>query len=123
MKAIALLSGGLDSTVAARVIQEQGIEVVGVNFKTAFGTRPQQKNGAARDRAQEAAQNLKIELKSIDISEDFLKLLKNPGHEVRSVIPGSLILRRIARSIRESVLAECCGLGQDFEKRSDSNQY
>ena len=80
MKAIALLSGGLDSTVAARVIQEQGLEVVGVNFKTAFGTRPQQKNGAARDRAQEAAQNLKIELKSIDISQEFLKLLTGPRH-------------------------------------------
>jgi tRNA U34 2-thiouridine synthase MnmA/TrmU len=35
-KAIALLSGGLDSLLAVRVLQEQGIEVEGINFYTGF---------------------------------------------------------------------------------------
>tara|TARA_B110000238_G_scaffold112412_1_gene122077 strand:- start:146 stop:352 length:207 start_codon:yes stop_codon:yes gene_type:complete len=35
-KAIALISGGLDSMLAVRVIQEQGIEVEGINFYTGF---------------------------------------------------------------------------------------
>ena len=35
-KAVALLSGGLDSQLAIRLIQDQGIEVVGVNFSSPF---------------------------------------------------------------------------------------
>ena len=36
MKAVALISGGLDSILAARVIKEQGIDVTGVFFKIPF---------------------------------------------------------------------------------------
>ena len=36
VKAIGLLSGGLDSTLAARVLLEQGIEVLGINYSTGF---------------------------------------------------------------------------------------
>jgi tRNA U34 2-thiouridine synthase MnmA/TrmU len=35
-KAVALISGGLDSMLAVRVLQEQGIEVEGINFFTGF---------------------------------------------------------------------------------------
>ena len=35
-RAVALISGGLDSMLAAKVIQEQGIEVQGLNFYTGF---------------------------------------------------------------------------------------
>lgn len=38
MKAIALLSGGLDSTLAARVILDQGIGLEALNFMTVFCT-------------------------------------------------------------------------------------
>ena len=36
MKAITLLSGGLDSTLAAKVMMEQGIELEALNFLTVF---------------------------------------------------------------------------------------
>ncbi len=39
MKAIVLISGGLDSILAARLIQEQGIEVIPLNFKIPFCQR------------------------------------------------------------------------------------
>ncbi len=35
-KVVALISGGLDSMLAVRVIQEQGIYVEGINFYTGF---------------------------------------------------------------------------------------
>ena len=35
-KAVALISGGLDSLLAAKVIQEQGVHVEGINFYTGF---------------------------------------------------------------------------------------
>ena len=38
MKAIALLSGGLDSTLAAKIIKDEGIELEALNFLTVFCT-------------------------------------------------------------------------------------
>ena len=35
-RCVALLSGGLDSMLAIRIMQEQGIEVEALNFKTMF---------------------------------------------------------------------------------------
>ena len=35
-RALALVSGGLDSMLAVKVVQEQGVEVEGVNFYTGF---------------------------------------------------------------------------------------
>ena len=35
-KAVALISGGLDSLLAAKLIQDQGIQVEGINFFTGF---------------------------------------------------------------------------------------
>ena len=36
VKAIALMSGGLDSMLAAKIISLQGVEVEGVNFASVF---------------------------------------------------------------------------------------
>jgi len=36
MRAIALLSGGLDSTLATRIVLEQGVELEALNFLTLF---------------------------------------------------------------------------------------
>ena len=37
MKAIALISGGLDSMLAARVVKDLGIEIIGLHFDICFG--------------------------------------------------------------------------------------
>ena len=71
MKALSLFSGGLDSTLAAKFIQKQGIEVEGVCFTSPFFTP---------EKAKKAAQNLKIYLHTIDISKDLLSLLRSPPH-------------------------------------------
>ena len=36
MKALALISGGLDSVLAAQLILNQGVDVIGINFLTPF---------------------------------------------------------------------------------------
>lgn len=71
MKAIALISGGLDSALAARLIGEQGIDIVPLYFKIPFCQKADKIT---------AANNLRRELKVIDISVDFLNTLKNPEH-------------------------------------------
>jgi len=71
IKAVALFSGGLDSILAVKLIQEQGIEVKGVNFKTPF---------FGLDEAFVIAKDLDINLEIIDITEELLKILKKPKY-------------------------------------------
>ena len=75
-KAIGLLSGGLDSIVAARLILEQGIEVEALNFVTAFCTCTAR--GSSCLASQKAADQLGIALKVVDISEEILDVVKKP---------------------------------------------
>jgi len=80
MKAIALISGGLDSILAARIIQEQGIEVIPLHFKIPFCHRL--KNAAfAGDKIESLVQQaLSLPLRTIDIGLEFLSLLERPRH-------------------------------------------
>ena len=71
IKAVALFSGGLDSILAVKLIQEQGIEVKGVNFKTPF---------FGLDKTFSAAKSLDMDLEIIDITQELLEILKNPKH-------------------------------------------
>lgn len=68
-KALVLLSGGLDSMLAAKLLQLQRIEVVGICFESNFFNA---------EKARVAAEKLNIELKIIDIRKEELDLVKNP---------------------------------------------
>ncbi len=78
MKAIALLSGGLDSTLAAKVVLEQGIELEALNFMTVFCTCTNR--GASCLASQKAAVTLGIPLRVFNVSEEYLSIVKNPKH-------------------------------------------
>lgn len=78
MKAIALLSGGLDSTLAARMVLEQGIELEALNFLTVFCTCTNR--GETCLASQKAVEALGIPLKVLNVSEEFLNIVKHPGH-------------------------------------------
>lgn len=71
IRALGLLSGGLDSMLAAAVLQTQGLEVTGVCFTTPF-------YGAGW--AQEAAVHLGLPLKVMDLTEKFFPLIYHPPH-------------------------------------------
>lgn len=78
MKAIALLSGGLDSTLAAKVIMEQGVELEALNFLTVFCTCTNR--GETCLASQKAVENLGIPLKVFNVSEEYLPVVKYPKH-------------------------------------------
>ncbi|MGH8494492.1 MAG: hypothetical protein ACRERR_15495 [Moraxellaceae bacterium] len=86
-KALALISGGLDSLLAVRVVQEQGIEVEGINFFTGFcveghthAIRKQDQKKEKRNNALWSAEQLGIKLHIIDISEEYKDVVLNPKH-------------------------------------------
>ena len=76
LKAIALLSGGLDSTLAVRLILDQGIEVEALNFVTPFCTC----NRKGRCEARHVAEELDIPWKTIAITEEFFQVIREPRH-------------------------------------------
>jgi len=77
-KAIALLSGGLDSILATRIILEQGIEVEAVNFLTVFCTCTAR--GKTCLASKSAADKLGIKLKVFEISKEYLEVVKKPKY-------------------------------------------
>lgn len=77
-KGIALLSGGLDSTLAIKVVVEQGIEVEAVNFLTVFCTCTDRSRGCLASKS--AADKLGIKLKVFEVSQDYFKIVKNPKY-------------------------------------------
>ncbi len=86
-KAVALISGGLDSLLAARVMLEQGIHVEGINFYTGFcveghthAIRKKDKKKPKRNNALWSAEQLGIKLHIIDIIEEYKDVLINPKH-------------------------------------------
>jgi len=86
-KALALISGGLDSLLAARVMQEQGIHVEGVNFFTGFcveghthAIRKKDKAKPKRNNALWVAEQLGIKLHIVDIVEEYKDVVFNPRY-------------------------------------------
>src|ERR1044072_8490876 len=78
IKAVALLSGGLDSQLAVRMIKEQGIEVEAVAIKTPFCDFDCGKG--CGHKVLEVATELDINLKTVFLGKDYLKMLKNPKY-------------------------------------------
>lgn len=78
MKAIGLLSGGLDSQLAIRLMLEQGIEMVAVHFRTIFCTCTPK--GCEKSTARQAAGELSIPFVEFNNTKEFLDIVKNPPH-------------------------------------------
>jgi tRNA-specific 2-thiouridylase len=76
VKAISLLSGGLDSILATKLILNQGIEVIAFNVKTPFGIP--KKDGTSE--AEEAVKQLNVPLKVLPVEKDYIKMVCNPKH-------------------------------------------
>ena len=78
-KAIALLSGGLDSTLAVKIMLDLGIEVEALNFTSPFCTCTG-KNSGCKSEAVRVAQEYNIPIKVMHKGADYLEIVRNPVH-------------------------------------------
>jgi len=76
-RAVALLSGGLDSQLAIHVIQDQGLDVHAVTYLAPFHQKPAP---GEKLTAEVAAENLGVPLTILHETDEFLRLLKDPKH-------------------------------------------
>jgi tRNA-uridine 2-sulfurtransferase len=86
-KAVALISGGLDSMLAAKTILDQGIHVEGINFFTGFcveghthAIRTKDQAKVKRNNSLWVAEQLGIKLHIVDVIEEYKNVLINPKH-------------------------------------------
>ncbi len=87
IKAVVLLSGGLDSMLAAKLLLDQGVHVEALNFYTGFchsghtsAIRKQKHGKVKRNDALWAAEQLGIKLHIVDIVEEYQSVLTNPQY-------------------------------------------
>jgi tRNA-specific 2-thiouridylase len=86
-KAAALISGGLDSMLAAKLMLDQGIHVEGINFFTGFcveghthAIRSKDRDKPKRNNALWVAETLGIKLHIVDVIEPYKEVVFNPKH-------------------------------------------
>lgn len=77
MKAIALISGGLDSILAAKVIQNLKVEVMPLHFSIPFSHNAKKSSLEIKNMV---LKNLGTELRDENLAEEFLEIIKNPEH-------------------------------------------
>jgi tRNA-specific 2-thiouridylase len=124
MKAIALLSGGLDSTLAAKVMLEQGIELEALNFLTVFCTCTHR--GETCLASQKAVNALGIPLKVFNVSKEYLDVVKHPEHgygsNMNPCIDCRIFILRKAKAYMEEVKASFIVTGEVLGERPMSQR-
>jgi len=77
-KIVALLSGGLDSRLAIKMMQKQGFEVEAVAIKTPFCDFDCGRGCGFEIR--ETADNLGVNLKTVYLGDEYIEMLKHPKY-------------------------------------------
>ncbi len=85
IKALALISGGLDSMLAAKVVKDLGIHVEGVNFFTGFCVEQHTKSIRHGEKprlhgALKTAETIGIKLHMLDVAEEYKDVLIHPQY-------------------------------------------
>ena len=125
--ALGLVSGGLDSTLAAALILKQGIEVTGLNFHTGFCVLDhhrqmgEQKTRDLENPALKAESKLYFPVELIDISEEYLSLVTNPrygyGKNANPCIDCRIMMLVKAREMMEELEADFIFTGEVIGQR------
>ena len=114
MRALALFSGGLDSSVAIHVVKKQGIEIVALNFVSYFF-------GGVNPNIEKMAKQLGVQLEFIDFKEAQKALVKNPpsgyGKNMNPCIDCHALMLRTAKGLLEKYDAQFIITGEVLGQR------
>lgn len=132
VRAVAMLSGGLDSTLATALVQRQGVEVIGVNLSTGFcrsdhkrqvrraGLDPQK----LRNEALRTGAEFEVPVHVIDIAAGYLDALRHPKHgygkNCNPCIDCRTMMMRRAGEFMEEVGAQFVFTGEVLGQRPKS---
>lgn len=118
-KCVALISGGLDSSLAAKLMLDQGIEVSGLYLSMSWGC-------CQKEKAQQAAQQLGIPLMVLSVGDAYLDVIRKPkygyGSGMNPCVDCRIYMFRIAKRYMETVGAEFVVTGEVVGQRPMSQR-
>lgn len=79
-RAVILLSGGLDSTLAARMMLDQGVELFALHFTSPFCTCGRGSGNGCHSQAQIVAGKMGIPIKTVSKGSEYIEIIRNPRH-------------------------------------------
>jgi tRNA-specific 2-thiouridylase len=122
IKALALFSGGLDSILAVKLMLEQGIDVVAVNFVSPFCLCEKGGTGVS-----EAARQLGVPLKVVDVGTEYLKMVQKPKHgygkNMNPCVVCRIFIVKKAKKIAEELGADFIFTGEVLDERPMSQHF
>lgn len=123
-RAFSLLSGGLDSLLATRLMMDQGIEVIGLHFITPFfgyGKKGQESRSIERWKRLYG-----IDARIIDVSEEYFRILRSPrygyGKNFNPCIDCKIFLFSKAKAMMEEEKADFLVTGEVLGQRPMSQR-
>ena len=122
-RAVALISGGLDSVLAAKVIMEQDFEVIGLYFTSAFS----KSYGHERDtHAALVSKAIGIDLRILDMGQEYIDLVRNPvygyGKHINPCMDCKIFMLRRAKVVMQEVNAPFVITGEVLGQRPMSQR-
>lgn len=118
-KVVALLSGGLDSRLAVRMMQKQGFDVTAVAIKTPFCDFDCGRGCGFEIR--ETADMLGVDLKTVYLGDEYIEMLKNPKHGFGSgmnpCVDCRAMMFRAGKKVMEDINAEFIISGEVLGQR------
>ena len=116
VKALGLLSGGLDSTLAIKLMLEQGVEVEALNFVTPFCLCCRRGCDAS-----DFASKFQIKLKRIFLGDEYLRMLRNPKHgygkNMNPCIDCRILMLKRAKRYAKQIGADFIFTGEVLDER------
>lgn len=104
MKAVTLISGGLDGTLAAKVVQNLGIELIPVHFRIPFC---HDKEGDDADILATASAVLGLAVREVELADGFLDVIRSPRYGFGSQMNPCIDCRILMLSKARDLMEEC----------------
>jgi len=118
-KALALLSGGLDSTLAAKLILDQGVEVEAVNLVTPFCF-------CDTDALNRLRKKLSVKIHRVFLGQEFLDMVVDPPHgygsQMNPCIDCRILMFKKAKQLAERIEADFLVTGEVLDERPFSQK-
>jgi tRNA-specific 2-thiouridylase len=122
VKALSLLSGGLDSILATELILNQGIDVEAINFLSPFCLCKKGECGAA-----EAAKQLRVPLKVVGVGNEYLIMVRKPKHgygrNMNPCIDCRIFMLKKAKKHAKEIGASFIFTGEVLDERPMSQHF
>ena len=117
IKAVALLSGGLDSILAIKILLDQNVEIIGLHFTPPFSLPDE----SGKSVASEIAEKLGISFRMGKLDNEYLDIVKNPKHGhgtgMNPCIDCKIFMLKRAKEIADEESAELVVTGEVLNQR------